>query len=183
MAQRARTTGVTIVGPNRKAGSRIELSLLRVERSAKITRRADYRPWAVAMLHAKQLRRTVATAGSSRSTIGAARRVRARPRSLADYKIPAMRDLPAISRIAGWRTSSPTARFGAKGVWRGRMLAVLPAIANALDHAVGIRLTGLPLSPQTVCRAICAKAGYPLEEEKDVTSANVYQVALARGRS
>jgi hypothetical protein len=149
------------------AGPRIEPSLLRVERRAKITRWAEYRPGRLpTMLHAKQFRRTVATAGSSRSTICAARRVRARSRSLADYKITAMRDLPVISRIAGSSTTSPTARLALRVSGEGAMLGVLPAIANALDHAVGIRLTGPPLSPQTVCRAICAKAGYPLEEER-----------------
>jgi CO/xanthine dehydrogenase Mo-binding subunit len=54
--------------------------------------------------------------------------------------------------------------FGAKGVGESSMFCVSPAIANAIEDAVGIRLTRLPLDPETVYRALRAKAGKPLEE-------------------
>jgi CO/xanthine dehydrogenase Mo-binding subunit len=41
---------------------------------------------------------------------------------------------------------------------------VSPAIANAIDDAVGVRLTELPLNPESVLRALRAKAGKPLED-------------------
>ena len=44
------------------------------------------------------------------------------------------------------------------------ILPVMPAIANAIEDAVGIRLTELPLNAETVYRALRAKAGKPLEE-------------------
>jgi CO/xanthine dehydrogenase Mo-binding subunit len=41
---------------------------------------------------------------------------------------------------------------------------VSPAIANAIDDAVGVRLTELPLNPEAVYRALRVKAGHPLDE-------------------
>jgi CO/xanthine dehydrogenase Mo-binding subunit len=41
---------------------------------------------------------------------------------------------------------------------------VSPAIANAIEDAVGVRLTSLPLTPESVYRALCAARGEPLEE-------------------
>jgi CO/xanthine dehydrogenase Mo-binding subunit len=55
--------------------------------------------------------------------------------------------------------------FGAKGVGEVSTFCVSPAIANAIDDAVGVRLTELPLTPETVFRALRAKAGKPLEED------------------
>ena len=48
--------------------------------------------------------------------------------------------------------------FGSKGMGEGGMLPVASAVANAIEDAVGIRLTELPLSPQRVLAAIKAKS-------------------------
>jgi CO/xanthine dehydrogenase Mo-binding subunit len=40
-----------------------------------------------------------------------------------------------------------------------------PAIANALDDAVGVRLMELPLTPEAVFRALRENAGQPLAAE------------------
>jgi CO/xanthine dehydrogenase Mo-binding subunit len=42
---------------------------------------------------------------------------------------------------------------------------VSPAVANAIDDAVGVRLMELPLTPEAVLRALRSKAGAPLEGE------------------
>ena len=55
--------------------------------------------------------------------------------------------------------------FGAKGVGESSMFCVSPAVANAIEDAVGVRLTELPLNPEAVLRAIRAKAGKPLEDD------------------
>ena len=39
-----------------------------------------------------------------------------------------------------------------------------PAIANAIDDAVGVRLTELPMSPESLFRALRARDGKPLED-------------------
>jgi CO/xanthine dehydrogenase Mo-binding subunit len=44
--------------------------------------------------------------------------------------------------------------FGAKGVGETGCIPVAPAIANALDDALGVRVTEAPLTPERVVRAI-----------------------------
>jgi CO/xanthine dehydrogenase Mo-binding subunit len=59
------------------------------------------------------------------------------------------------------QTSGP---FGAKGVGESGTFAVSPAIANAIEDAVGVRLTSLPLTAEAVYRALRLAQGRPLEE-------------------
>jgi CO/xanthine dehydrogenase Mo-binding subunit len=84
--------------------------------------------------------------------------------SLADYKIPGMHDLPDVMENLTVDTFQSNGPFGAKGVGEVATFCVSPAIANAIDDAVGVRLTELPLNPEAVYRAIRAKAGKPLED-------------------
>jgi CO/xanthine dehydrogenase Mo-binding subunit len=84
--------------------------------------------------------------------------------SLADYKIPGMHDLPSSMEGVYVEHEQSNGPFGAKGVGESSMFCISPAIANALDDAVGVRLTELPITPETVLRAIKAKAGKPLED-------------------
>jgi CO/xanthine dehydrogenase Mo-binding subunit len=84
--------------------------------------------------------------------------------SLADYKVPGLHDVPAVMQneaIDAYQSNGP---FGAKGVGEVATFGVSPAIANAIDDAVGVRLTELPLNPEAVLRALRAKAGKPLED-------------------
>ena len=85
--------------------------------------------------------------------------------SLADYKIPGFHDLPNAMENLYVEHEETNGPFGAKGVGESSMFCVSPAIANALDDAVGVRLTELPLTPEAVFRAIRTKAGKPLESE------------------
>jgi CO/xanthine dehydrogenase Mo-binding subunit len=84
--------------------------------------------------------------------------------SLADYKIPGFHDLPAAMENLTVDTYQSNGPFGAKGVGEVATFCVSPAIANAIDDAVGVRLTELPLNPEAVLRALRAKAGKPLED-------------------
>jgi CO/xanthine dehydrogenase Mo-binding subunit len=84
--------------------------------------------------------------------------------SLADYKIPGIHDVPALMEneaVEAYQTNGP---FGAKGVGELATFGVSPAIANAIDDAVGVRLTELPLTAEAVFRALRAKDGKPLED-------------------
>jgi CO/xanthine dehydrogenase Mo-binding subunit len=83
--------------------------------------------------------------------------------SLADYKIPGIRDLPAVMENLTVDNIQHNGPFGAKGVGEVATFCVAPAIGNAIDDAVGVRLTELPLNPEAVYRALRAKAGSPLE--------------------
>lgn len=78
--------------------------------------------------------------------------------SLADYKIAGMLDVPADvvnDAVEGNERSGP---FGAKGVGESGTFSVSPAVANALDDAVGVRLTSLPITAEAVYRAMKDKA-------------------------
>jgi CO/xanthine dehydrogenase Mo-binding subunit len=83
--------------------------------------------------------------------------------SFADYKIPGFRDVPAMESelVAATQESGP---FGAKGIGESATFGVSPAIANAIEDAVGIRLTELPIRPEAVLRALRAREGRPLAE-------------------
>jgi CO/xanthine dehydrogenase Mo-binding subunit len=83
--------------------------------------------------------------------------------SLADYKIPGILDVPATmvnEAIDAYQHNGP---FGAKGAGESATLCLSPAIANAIDDAVGVRLTELPFNAESVYRALREKAGSPLE--------------------
>jgi CO/xanthine dehydrogenase Mo-binding subunit len=85
--------------------------------------------------------------------------------SLSDYKIPGMRDVPVTienEAVAAHERGGP---FGAKGVGESGTFGVSPAIANAIEDAVGVRLTTLPLTAEAVYRALCEKQGQPLEAQ------------------
>jgi CO/xanthine dehydrogenase Mo-binding subunit len=82
--------------------------------------------------------------------------------SLADYKIPGIRDIPPIENVlvTAEQGSGP---FGAKGLGESGTFGVSPAIANALDDAIGVRITSMPLTAEKVLRAIREKEGKQLE--------------------
>jgi CO/xanthine dehydrogenase Mo-binding subunit len=85
--------------------------------------------------------------------------------SFAEYKIPGIRDLPEQLTgeiVDAVQQSGP---YGAKGVGETGSFAVAPAIANAIDDAVGVRLTELPITPEAVYRALRTATGDLLPEE------------------
>jgi CO/xanthine dehydrogenase Mo-binding subunit len=83
--------------------------------------------------------------------------------SLADYKITGIADMPAVMINEAIDAYQHNAPFGAKGVGESSTLALSPAIANAIDDAIGIRLTELPLTAEAVLRALREREGRPLE--------------------
>jgi CO/xanthine dehydrogenase Mo-binding subunit len=85
--------------------------------------------------------------------------------SLADYKIPGIRDVPPVMENEAVDTYQGNGPFGAKGVGELGTFGVSPAIANAIDDAVGVRLTELPLTAEAVFRALRARDNKPLGDE------------------
>lgn len=84
--------------------------------------------------------------------------------SLADYKIPGIRDVPVVMENEAVDMVQQTGPFGAKGVGESGTFGVSPAIASAIDDAVGVRLTSLPLTAEAVYRGLRANAGKPLQD-------------------
>ena len=85
--------------------------------------------------------------------------------SFADYKIPGIHDVPAAMENAAVEAYQSNGPFGAKGVGELATFGVSPAIANAIEDAVGVRLTELPLTAESLFRALRAKDGRPLGDE------------------
>jgi 4-hydroxybenzoyl-CoA reductase subunit alpha len=73
--------------------------------------------------------------------------------SLLDYPIPTTLDTPEIE---SWIVESidPEGPYGAKEAGEGPLHSAIPAIANAVYDAVGIRLRELPFTPAKVLRAL-----------------------------
>jgi CO/xanthine dehydrogenase Mo-binding subunit len=86
--------------------------------------------------------------------------------SLADYKIPGFFDLPVEMENLIIEGTEETGPFGAKGVGETATFGVSPAIANAIDDAVGVRVTELPITAEAIYRALRIKAGDPLDEDE-----------------
>ncbi|MCC6535564.1 MAG: xanthine dehydrogenase family protein molybdopterin-binding subunit [Burkholderiales bacterium] len=84
--------------------------------------------------------------------------------SLADYKIPGMHDLPPLIENEAVTAHEHGGPFGAKGVGESGTFAVSPAIANAIEDAVGVRVTALPITAEAVYRALRASRGEPLAQ-------------------
>jgi len=70
--------------------------------------------------------------------------------SLAEYKIPGLLDLPREIINEAVTAAQRSGPFGAKGVGETGTFGVSPAIANAIHDAVGVRVTSLPLNPETI---------------------------------
>jgi putative selenate reductase molybdopterin-binding subunit len=73
--------------------------------------------------------------------------------SLGDYKLPTAPDMPPLEivTIASGQGLGP---FGAKPVGEFGNLGVPPAIANAVERAIGVRLMVLPLTAEAVWTAL-----------------------------
>ena len=78
--------------------------------------------------------------------------------SYVDYKILGARDIPRIQCIF-IEKEDKEGPFGAKGLGEHPLVAVAPAISNAIYNAVGVRLKDLPFTPEKVLWALGSKEG------------------------
>jgi 4-hydroxybenzoyl-CoA reductase alpha subunit len=81
--------------------------------------------------------------------------------SLLEYKSITSLDMPVVDTVLieqeeGMR--DPNCPFGAKEAGQGPLLPVMPAVANAIYDAVGVRIDELPITPDKVLRALKLKA-------------------------
>jgi len=76
--------------------------------------------------------------------------------SLLEYKSPTTLEMcDVITYLV--TDPDPNGPFGAKEVGQGPLLPVMPAVANALFDAVGVRIDEVPITPEKIRRAIIAK--------------------------
>ena len=73
--------------------------------------------------------------------------------SMLDYKSPTALETPEIETILV-ETNDPEGPYGAKEAGQGPLLPVVPAVANALYDAIGVRIDEIPITPDKVLRAL-----------------------------
>jgi xanthine dehydrogenase molybdenum-binding subunit len=73
-----------------------------------------------------------------------------------DYKMPLSMDMPPIRTIILETAPDPGGPFGAKGVGEDPIIAIGPAIANAVYDAIGVRFRHYPITPENVLNALKA---------------------------
>ena len=70
-----------------------------------------------------------------------------------DYRIPVASDVPMIDTVIV-EVPNPNHPYGVRGVGETPIVPPMAAIANAVENALGIRFTELPMSPPRVLKAI-----------------------------
>jgi CO/xanthine dehydrogenase Mo-binding subunit len=76
--------------------------------------------------------------------------------SLLDYKSPTTLETPEIHTILV-EGADPEGPFGAKEAGQGPLLPVIPAVANAVYDAVGVRIDETPITAEKVVKAMEGK--------------------------
>lgn len=93
--------------------------------------------------------------------------------NLSDYLVPSFLDVPL--RFDQTILELPDT-IEVHGLGETALPAVMPAVANAVSRAIGVRVTELPVTPEKVLRLLRQA------EEKRATAAGVGQPAMAGGR-
>ena len=70
-----------------------------------------------------------------------------------DYRIPVASDLPMIDTVIV-EVANPNHPYGVRGVGEVPIIPPMGTVANAIDSAIGIRMTELPMSPPKVLAAL-----------------------------
>jgi CO/xanthine dehydrogenase Mo-binding subunit len=78
--------------------------------------------------------------------------------NLADYYVPTSLDIPEIKTIIV-EYPGKLGPYGAKAIGEPPIVLPAPAIINAIDNAVGVRLTEIPATPNRVLMALKRTAG------------------------
>ena len=73
--------------------------------------------------------------------------------NILDYRVPTIVESPHIE-VKIVETLDPGGPFGAKEASEGALSSLIPAVANAVHDAIGIRLTETPLTPDRVMNAV-----------------------------
>jgi 4-hydroxybenzoyl-CoA reductase alpha subunit len=76
--------------------------------------------------------------------------------SILEYKSPTSLDMPdVVTELV--EEPDPRGPFGAKEVGQGPLLPIMPAVANAVYDAVGVRIDEVPITPEKIVKALAEK--------------------------
>jgi len=76
--------------------------------------------------------------------------------SMLEYKSPTTMEMPEIITYF-IEDPEPNGPFGAKEVGQGPLLPIMPAIANAVFDAIGVRIDEVPITPEKILKALREK--------------------------
>jgi 4-hydroxybenzoyl-CoA reductase subunit alpha len=76
--------------------------------------------------------------------------------SMLEYRVPSTVESPEID-CSIVESVDPEGPYGAKEAGEGSLAAAIPAIANAIFDAVGVRLYETPFTPDKVLKALSEK--------------------------
>jgi len=79
--------------------------------------------------------------------------------NFADYKIPTSLDIPEEMVPIIVEVPQPDGPFGARGVGEHTMIPAAPIVANAVEDALGRRITVMPITAEKVALAMLDKPG------------------------
>lgn len=73
--------------------------------------------------------------------------------SLLDYKSPTVLEMPEVDTVL-IESLDPEGPYGAKEAGQGPLLPVIPALANAVYDALGVRIDEIPITPDKILKAL-----------------------------
>jgi 4-hydroxybenzoyl-CoA reductase subunit alpha len=76
--------------------------------------------------------------------------------SMLEYKTASTLESPQVDSIIV-ESIDPEGPLGAKEAGEGSLAATIPAVANAIYDAIGVRITSLPITPEKILRALREK--------------------------
>ncbi|MEE8442802.1 MAG: xanthine dehydrogenase family protein molybdopterin-binding subunit, partial [Dehalococcoidia bacterium] len=76
--------------------------------------------------------------------------------SFLDYRMPTMLDLPMIDTVI-IEVPNPGHPFGVRGVGEANIIPPIPAMANAIYRAIGVRMSKLPMNPVAIMERLWEK--------------------------
>ena len=76
--------------------------------------------------------------------------------ALSEYLLPTAMDVPDVQTIL-LESGEGLGPFGARGVGEPSVGSIAPAICNAIDDAIGVRVLDLPMTPEKIVRGLKGK--------------------------
>jgi len=82
------------------------------------------------------------------------------PKDFSEYLMPGPLEMPEIESVV-LEVPSSNGPYGVKGIGEMTANSPIPAIANAIYHATGVRIDELPITPEKVLRGLDARRAGP----------------------
>jgi CO/xanthine dehydrogenase Mo-binding subunit len=76
--------------------------------------------------------------------------------NLSDYKIPTVKDIPSLNTVV-MQSTAGSGPYHSMSIGETSIMPTAAAIANAVEDAVGVRITSLPITPEKVLQALKAR--------------------------